>query len=93
MTDKTELEIQRGRDAELLLQHPLLQEAFEVIEREVTEQWQNSPARDVDGREKLWLTLKLLKQVRHQIVSVVETGQVAQATLVQRIGHGLNPFS
>lgn len=87
-----EHEIQRGKDAEYLLQHPLLVEAFEVIEKEVTEQWQNSPARDVEGREKLWLSLKLLNRLQAQIKSVVETGQVAQATLAQRIGRKLNEY-
>lgn len=93
MIDKTEYEILRGQDAEQLLAHPLLVEAFELIEKELTDQWQNSPARDQAGREKLWLTLRLLKRLQVQIRSVVETGQFAKATLAQRIGQRLNPYS
>lgn len=93
MTDKTEYEILRGQDAEQLLAHPLLAEAFQTIERELTEQWQNSPVRDCEGREKLWLSLKLLQRVHGQIASVVATGQYAKASLAQRIGQKLNPFS
>lgn len=79
-----ELEVRRGEEARQLLEHPLLVEAFESIEKEVTEQWQNSPARDVEGREKLWLTLKLLHRLKGQLTQVVETGKVAEATLAQR---------
>lgn len=95
-----EMEARRGEEARQLLEHPLLIEAFEVIEKEVTEQWQTSPARDVEGREKLWLSLKLLQRVRKQLEHVIETGQVAKATLAQqaveealRIGRKLTGYS
>lgn len=89
MTDATELDILRGRDALALMQHPLLVEAFEAVESEVMTQWKNSPARDEAGREKLWLSLKLLHRVRSQLENVVQTGQVAEATLAQRLGQRL----
>lgn len=79
-----ELDVRRGEEARQLLEHPLLADAFDAIEADVMRQWQDSPARDVDGREKLWLTLKLLGRVKGQLESVVETGKVAQATLAER---------
>ena len=79
-----EEEGRRGEEARQLLSHPLLSEAFEVIEKEVTQAWQNSPARDVEGREKLWLQLKMLHRLRGQLETVMETGKVAKATLAQR---------
>lgn len=82
MTD--EEAARRGEEARQLLEHPLLAEAFQTIRNEVTEQWQSSPARDVEGREKLWLTLRLLNRLEGQLQSVVETGKVARATLLQR---------
>lgn len=75
---------QRGTEAERLLSHPLLAEAFSVIEQDIQDKWQSSPARDTDGREKLWMQLKLLHRVRAEIQAVAETGKVAQATLAQR---------
>lgn len=83
MTD--EEAARRGDEARQLLEHPLLAEAFQTIRNEVTEQWQSSPARDVEGREKLWLTLRLLNRLEGQLQSVVETGKVARATLLQRV--------
>ncbi len=82
MTDE-ELAL-RGELARQLLGNPLLAEAFQTIEDEVTEAWRASPARDVEGREKLWLQLKLLHKLRGQLELVVETGRAAEASLVQR---------
>lgn len=90
MDDKTEFEIARGERAQQVLREPLLQEAFETIEKELTEQWQTSPVRDVEGREKLYLTLLCLRKVQRHLESVVETGKVAQATLAQRLGQKLS---
>lgn len=76
---------QRGREAEQILAHPLFAEAFDTISQEVLDAWKASPARDVEGREKLFLTLKLLDRVKAQIVAVMQDGQTAQATLTQRL--------
>lgn len=80
-----EQQAQRGTEAERLLAHPLLVEAFDLIEQDIKDKWTNSPARDSDGREALWTQLKLLHRVRAQIHDVAETGKVAQATLAQRL--------
>lgn len=79
-----EEQAQRGMEAERLLSHPLLVEAFDLIEQDIRDKWTNSPARDVDGREALWTQLRLLQRVRAELQSVVETGKVAQATLLQK---------
>lgn len=87
--DQLEREIQRGERAAQLLNEPLLVEAFSEIEREYIEQWKNSPARDEAGREKLWLTLKLLHRVHGHLTQTLETGQIAKATLAHRAGEAL----
>lgn len=89
MTDKLEMEILRGKDAAQLLEHPLLAEAFSLIEKDLIEQWQNSPARDEKGREILYLSQCLLKRLQSQLYQVVETGKFAQASLAQQIGQKL----
>lgn len=75
--------IRDGQEAERLLGHPLLLQAFELIEKDIQDQWLNSQARDVDGREKLYLMTKLLHRLRGQLHSVVENGQIVQRTLEQ----------
>lgn len=79
-----EQEVSRGEQARDLLNHPLLVEAFDLIEGETIKAWEDSPARDTEGRERLWLQLKLLRRLRGHIESVVDSGKMARATLAQR---------
>lgn len=70
-----------GNRAKEVLENEAFVAAFEAIEQEVIEQWTNSPARDQVGRESLWAYLHLLKKVRTQLVSTLETGKLAQIEL------------
>lgn len=92
MNDQLESEIRRGDHAASLLNDELLQEAFATIEREYTDQWLKSPARDAEGREKLYLMLKTLHRLQSELQSVLETGQVAKATLAERVGSTLKLY-
>lgn len=78
-----EIEIRRGIEAERLLSEPLLAEAFATIEQEFTDAWKASPARDPEGREKLWMSLKLLARVKAHMESVATTGKMAKKSLGQ----------
>jgi hypothetical protein len=84
-----EQEVQRAQEAKRLLEHPLLIEAFASIEKEVIERWTQSPASDAPGREKLWLTLKLLHRLRTHLESLVSSGKLAEATLRERVKRAL----
>lgn len=87
--DRTENEVLRGERARQLLEEPLLVEAFALIEQEYTHAWQTSPARDIEGREKLYLSLKNLAKVRGHLLQVMDSGKMAKATLAQRAGQTL----
>jgi len=79
-----EEQLARAADARSLLENPLLAEIFQTMKDEVTKQWQESKAPDDKGREKLWLTQKVISQVEGTLFLMVEQGKVAQATLAQR---------
>lgn len=89
-----EQDVLRARQAAELLEHPLLVEAFAALEREVIEEWKASPARDEEGREKLWIMLRLSEKVRNHLQNVITTGKMAEIslrdlnkkTLLQRVG-------
>lgn len=81
---RLEQDVQRGERARLLLADPILTEAFDTIHQGFLDAWQTSPARDVDGRETLWLSLKLLGQVKQHLISVAESGQMAAIDLSRR---------
>lgn len=55
--------------------------AFDATEKEVIEQWVQSPARDQEGREKLWQYLSMLRKVKANLQTTLETGKLAQLEL------------
>lgn len=77
-------EADRGRRAQELLDDELMVEAFSLIRTKLTNEWADSPARDTEGREKLWLMLKLLSSVEGHLKTVLETGKMANVQLTQQ---------
>lgn len=53
-------------------------EAFADVKRELTEAWLATPARDAEGREKLWLSAALLNRVEKILRTRVVNGRVAE---------------
>lgn len=72
--------------------------AFADTENEVIEQWKNSPARDNEGREKLWAYLSLLRKIKAHLTTSLETGRLAELdlrhkqTLAERAKGLISPF-
>jgi hypothetical protein len=71
-------EINRGNNAARLLGDPLITEAFESIRAEYLAAWESSPARDTEGRERIWAHLQALTKVRGHLEAVVMTGKMAE---------------
>lgn len=82
-----EQESQRADDARALLENYLVVEAFEKISVELTKALMNSPARDSDGREKLYLMNQLLGRVKKHFESVVNNGVMAKRSIIERLKH------
>jgi len=72
-------EMDRGNKARKLLDDPLLTEAWEQVERTITEAWANAPIRDRDGQHELKLMLKALRDVRGWLEQTVTDGKIAAA--------------
>ena len=70
-------EQERGRQAQELLNSPLLSAALEAIEAEVIEQWEKCPARDQEGKEALWQLFKTSKKFRAILLGYIDTGKLA----------------
>lgn len=78
MTTETE-HLQRAAHAQDALNNPLIGEALDQWEKDITETWKTSPLADVDGREKLRLMLEAAKQFRSHLLRTMETGQLIRA--------------
>lgn len=61
-----------------VLENEAFQKAFEDIRKEYIDAWTNSPARDVDGREKLYLMLQLTNKLQATLHGMLADGKQAQ---------------
>ena len=76
-------EAARGLRANELMVDELMVQAFETLQKRLQDEWQASPARDTEGRERLWLMTKLLKNVADHLSEVAQTGKLASLQLEQ----------
>jgi len=86
MTTTLDQRLYVGDRAKEVLENEAFVAAFEASEQEVIEQWTNSPARDAEGREKLWQYLMLLRKVKANLQSTLETGKLAKLELQHQQG-------
>lgn len=76
-----EQRLYNGDRAREVLENEAFAAAMADIKQEVIEQWQNSPARDQEGREKLWQLLKLADKLEATLRTSLETGKLAKLDL------------
>lgn len=67
--------------ARLVLENPAFAQAFSDVKQEIIESWEKSPARDQEGREKLYQLLKLADKLQLTLQRSLESGQLARAEL------------
>ena len=88
-----ESELTQGQQAKLLLQspldqtilqHPLLQEVISNRIQQLTQAWMESPQRDSEGRERLYLLISAWKTLQGDLQSVVDTGRLAEFELERK---------
>ena len=72
-----EKEIQRGHRAKAILDDEIFAEAIQKVSAELDLEWINSPVRDTEGREKIYMMKKMLNVLLVQLQSVMETGKLA----------------
>lgn len=84
MEDKLFEEIERARQAQELAEHPLFVEAFAAYQQRLVDEWAASPARDTEGREKLWLMQKTAAMVQQHLKQLMETGKLATLQLERK---------
>ena len=70
--------------ARLVLENDQFKQAFEEIQSEIIEQWKQSPARDEEGRQKLWLMYMMSQKLQSTLNSRLETGKLASMELERK---------
>lgn len=76
-----EARIYDGDRAREIIENEVFQAVWADIEKEWTDAWMNSPARDEAGREKLYQYVMTLRKLKAQITTTLETGKLAMLDL------------
>ena len=74
-------EIDRGNKAKVILSDPLFQEAFEQLRELYMNAWEQTTIKDSDTRERLWMMIANLGDVKAHLKTVLETGQMSEQQL------------
>jgi len=72
-----EKEVTKGKNAERILNDKLFKESFTYLRELYLNEWENSPARDKEARESLWVAIKMLGTVEGHLQTVMQTGKLA----------------
>lgn len=70
--------VERGQAAERLGRDEAFSDALDQIEAVYMNAWKNADPFDVESRERAWVAVKLLGDIRGQILATVHNGVAAQ---------------
>ena len=68
----------RGAEARALLESPALEDAFKTLETEYLKAWRESKPADQEERERLWLAVGILSEIKRHLRIVVDAGAMAK---------------
>lgn len=73
----TDLEqIHRAAHAQALKDNPVLAEALDAWKTDLMTAWEQSPARDAEGREKLFLMVHAAEKFKTYVEAMVDSGRL-----------------
>lgn len=75
-------EMQRGQQAQAVLDNPVYQDAYKKLEEALTRTWRES--RDKEEREELHRLLRTLDKVQGYMSGLMRSGEIAEGKLRQK---------
>lgn len=81
--NRLQAEKERGQHAKELLEHPILVEALEFMERETVERLKRLDISDEKMRDSLWRELMAAQRFKERLQTVVQRGTAAENKLRQ----------
>ena len=79
--DKLETQLRQAKRAEVLLNDPLLKQAFEDLLATYRQEIFNTNFADDEKRRSLWMAFNMLDKIRGHLQSIMESGKLAQKDL------------
>lgn len=77
--DKTQIAIVKGARAKAKLDDETFNDAFKQVREGLMEQW--TICADPAGRDRAWIAVNLLEQIKSALINTASNGRVAQADL------------
>ena len=74
-------QIRKGKQAQVLLQDPLLKTAFEDLLGTYRQEIFNTSFTDDDKRRSLWMAYNMLDKIKGHLITIMESGKLAQKDL------------
>jgi len=81
--DEIARQINEMAQAAALQNNEFLWKQFDHLKNEYIAAWQITPARDTDGRERLWQAVQVVGKVRDHLRQVLDDGKLAQDALAR----------
>lgn len=75
MTDEV-----RQEHAKRLLEDKLFTETIDALKDQLSREWRDTEAHDVDTREQIWLELKLVDRMMYHFESIIQSGEITKLT-------------
>lgn len=76
--------IERAQKAQHILNDPIFQEAFDSVRQALLQKFESAPVNDLEGMGKVRLCLKLLSDVKANLVAIVNDGKVAEFEMEEK---------
>lgn len=71
-------DIQRGKEADLLLKNPVLKDAFTMLERYYTDQMVKTKINEVEERNEWHACVNVLNDVKTSLEALIQNGEIEQ---------------
>jgi len=78
---KNRQDVERASRVEALLQNPLINEAFEELEKGFVDAWKGSAIADSQNREHIYQLLQALEALKGHFEKVLQDGKLAKERL------------
>ena len=73
--------MREGKRAQVLLNDPLLKQAFEDLLGTYKQEIFNTSFTDDDKRRSLWMAYNMLDKIKGHLITIMESGKLAQKDL------------
>ena len=79
--DKIETQVREGKRAQVLLNDPLLKQAFEDLLENYKREIFYTSFTDDDKRRSLWMAYNMVDKIKGHLQTIMESGKLAQKDL------------